>query len=161
MKHLPLIANFILIIALCFSAVYWAMQLFSPTVRSVATPALTIQPPPSLDAAAGLFGGHLNTASAGNFQLIGVIVASNPAESVAILATDGKPAQAIRTHAEVVPGVTLNEVNRRYVSLSEGGAIKRVELPEKTKAQIGVGLSTHATVAGSPPLSNSSNPSGK
>ena len=161
MKHLPLIANFILIIALCFSAVYWAMQLFSPTVRSVATPALTIQPPPSLDAAAGLFGGHLNAASASNFQLIGVIVASIPAESVAILAADGKSAKAIRVNAEVMPGVTVKEVNKHYVLLSEGGVIKQVDLPEKPKAQIGVGLSSNTAVAGSPPLSNSSNSSGK
>ena len=161
MKHLPLIASFILFIALCFSAVYWAMQLLKPTVRSVSAPTLTIQPPPRLDAAAGLFGGHLNTVVASNLQLIGVIVASNPAESVAILATDGKPAQAIRTHGEIEPGITLKEVNRRYVLLSESGVIKRVELPENSKAQIGVGLSTNSAVAGGAPLSNSSNPSGK
>jgi general secretion pathway protein C len=161
MKRWPLITSFILIIALCVSAVYWVMQLFKPAVRSVAAHTQTILPTPSLEAAAGLFGGHLNTVIASNFQLIGVIVASNPAESVAILAADGKPAQAIRVNAEVMLGVTVKEVNKHHVLLSEGGVIKQVELPEKTKAQIGVGLSTNATGAGSPPLPNSSNPSGK
>jgi general secretion pathway protein C len=81
-----------------------------------------------------LFGGHANAVVASNFQLKGVVVASNPAESVAILAADGKPGKAIMANAEVAPGVTLKEVNRRFVLLSEGGVVKRVELPEDAKA---------------------------
>jgi len=133
MKRLPLIASFILFIALCVSAAYWAMQLFKPPVRAVAAPPQAIQPVPRQDAAAGLLGGHLNTVVASNFQLKGVVVASNPAESVAILATNGKPAQAIRVNAQLMPGVTVREVSRHYVLLSEGGVIKRVELPEDAK----------------------------
>jgi len=135
MKRLPRIASFILFIALCVSAAYWAMQLFKPPLRAVAVlPSQTIQPAPKLDAAASLLGGHLNAVVASNFQLKGVVVAGNPAESIAILAADGKPAQAVRINAEAVPGVTVKEVNRRYVLLSEGGVIKRVELPENAKA---------------------------
>jgi general secretion pathway protein C len=133
MKRLPMITSFVLFIALCVSAAYWSIQLFKPSVRPVATPPQTSQPAPRLDAAAGLLGGHANAVVASNFQLKGVMVASNPAESVAILAANGKPARALITNAEVVPGVTLKEVNRRYVLLSEGGVIKRVELPEDTK----------------------------
>jgi general secretion pathway protein C len=165
MKRWPLIASFVLFIALCVSAAYWAMQLFKPPLRAIAAAPQTNQPAPKLDAAAGLLGGHSNAVVASNFQLKGVVVASNPAESVAILAANGKPAQAIRTNAEVVPGVTVKEVNRRYVLLSEGGVIKRVELPEAAKAQMKVGISTNATGAGSPPVnrpgfSNSSRPFG-
>lgn len=136
MKHLPMMTSFVLFIALCASLAYWAMQIFKPKVRDVAVSAFAIAPALTLDAAAGLFGGHLNTVVASNYQLIGVIFASDPDESVAILVTDGKPAQAIRTHREVAPGVTLNEVNRHHVLLSEGGAIKRIELPEKSGASI-------------------------
>ncbi|MFA6062995.1 MAG: type II secretion system protein N [Gallionella sp.] len=136
MKHLPMMTSFVLFIALCASLAYWAMQIFKPKVRDVAVPALIAGSAPKLDAAAGLFGGHLNTAIASNYQLIGVIFASDPDESVAILVTDGKPAQAIRTHREVAPGVTLNEVNRHHVLLSEGGVVKRIELPEKSGASI-------------------------
>jgi general secretion pathway protein C len=136
MKHLPVMTSFVLFIALCVSLAYWAMQLFKPKVHDVAVSALIAGSAPGLDAAAGLFGGHLNTVVTSNYQLIGVIFASDPDESVAILATDGKPAQAIRTHREVAPGVTLNEVNRHYVLLSEGGVIKRIELPENIRAQI-------------------------
>lgn len=133
MKRLPLITSFVFFIALCASAAYWAMQLFKPPVRPVAAPPLTAQPAPSLDAAAGLLGGHSTSIVATSYQLKGVVVASNPAESVAILAANGRPAHAIRTDAEVIPGVTVKEINRHYVLISEGGVIKRVELPENAK----------------------------
>ncbi len=133
MKRWPLITSFVLFIALCVSAAYWAMQLFKPPVRSVAAPPQTAQTAPKLDAAAALLGGHSTSDVAGNYQLRGVVVSSNPADSVAILAANGKPARAIRTHAEAMPGVTVEEVHSRYVLLSEGGVIKRVELPEIAK----------------------------
>jgi general secretion pathway protein C len=131
---MPLITSFVLFIALCVSAAYWAMQLFKPSQRSVAAPPTQMsQPAPKLDAAAALFGGRSNATVASNFQLKGVVVSSNPAESVAILAANGKPARAIKTNAEVVPGVTVKEVQNSYVLLSENGVIKRVELPVNAK----------------------------
>ena len=133
MKRWPLVSSFVLFVALCASAAYWAIQLFKPPVRTVAAPPQTAQTAPRLEAAAGLFGGRSSFAAASNFQLKGVVVASNPAESIAILAANGKPAQSVRTNETVMPGVTLKEVQRNYVLLSEGGVIKRVELPEKTK----------------------------
>ena len=135
MKRWPLITSFVLFVALCMSAAYWAMQFFKPPVRAVAAPPQTpqTQPGPKLDTAAGLFGGRGSFTVASNFQLKGVVFSGNPAESVAILAVNGKPAQSIKTNAEVVPGVTLKEVQKGYVLLTEGGATKRVELPEKTK----------------------------
>jgi len=133
MKRWPLITSFILFIALCVSAAYWGMQLFKPPVRSVAAPPQTAQTAPTLDAAAGLLGGHSSAVVASNFQLKGVVVASNPAESVAILAANGKKPQAVRTNAEVLPGVTVKEVQRDHVLLSEGGVTKRVELPQDAK----------------------------
>ncbi len=146
MKRWPLVASFTLFIVLCASAAYWAMQLFKPPLRAVAAPPPSAQPAPRLDAAAGLFGGRTNVAVASNYQLKGVVVSGNAADSVAILATDGKPAQAVRINAQVVPGVTVKEVNRRYVLLSEGGVVKRVELPENAKGQAQVNLSTNAPV---------------
>jgi general secretion pathway protein C len=136
MKRWPLITSFILFIALCMSAAYWAMQLFKPPVRAVAAPSQTMQPPPRLEAAANLLGGRTIVAVASNYQLKGVVVSSNPAESVAILAANGKPSKAFRANAEVMPGVTVKEVQRGYVLLLENGVGKRVELPEKSKKQV-------------------------
>ena len=133
MKRWPLITSFALFIVLCASSAYWAMQLFKPPQRAVTAPPLSSLPAPRLDSAAGLLGGRASFAVASNFQLMGVVVASDPAESVAILAANSKPAQAIRTNAEVVPGVTVKEVHRDHVLLSEGGVIKRVELPANAK----------------------------
>jgi len=131
MKRLPLITSFVLFIALCASSAYWAMQLLKPPVRAVAAPPQMSQPAPKLDAAAGLFGGRMIAVVASNFQLKGVVVASDPAESVAILAADGKPPRSVRNNSEVMPGVTVKEVQRGYVLLSENGVVKRVELPAK------------------------------
>jgi len=133
MKRWPLITTFVLFIALCVSAAYWAMQMFKPPLRAVASPLQSSQSAPRLEAAAGLLGGYSSVAVAGNFQLKGVVVASDPTESVAILAASGKPTRAFRTNAEVAPGITVKEVHNRYVLLSEGGVIKRVELPESAK----------------------------
>lgn len=134
MKRLPLITSFLLFIALCVSAAYWAMQLYKPPLRAVAAPPQSPQlAPPKLEAAAALFGGHTTAVVASNFQLKGVVVAGNAAESVAILSANGKPAQAVRFNAEVLPGVTVKEINHNYVLLLEGGAIKRVELPVKAR----------------------------
>lgn len=131
MKRWPLITSFVLFITLCVSAAYWAMQLFKPPPRAVATPPQIAQPAPRLGAAASLFGGRSSFAAASNFQLKGVVVASNPAESVAILAVNGKPAQAISINKEVVPGITVKEVYSRYVLLLENDSVKRVDLPLK------------------------------
>jgi general secretion pathway protein C len=133
MKRMPQITSFVLFIALCVSAAYWGMQLFNPPLRAVAAPPQSILPTPNLDAAASLLGGHPTAVVASNFQLKGVVMASNPADSVAILVANGKKPQAVRTNAEVVPGVTVAEVQRDHVLLSERGVIKRVELPKDAK----------------------------
>jgi general secretion pathway protein C len=133
MKRWPLITSFVLFIAMCVSGAYWVMQLFSPPLRAIAAPPQTLQAGPNLDAAAGLLGGRGSTAIASNYQLKGVVMASNPSESVAILVANGKKPQTVRTNAEVEPGVTVREVQRDHVLLSERGVIKRVDLPRNAK----------------------------
>jgi len=129
MKRWPLFTSFILFIALCVSIAYWAMQLFKPAQRAVIQPPQSVNSAPNLDAAAGLLGGRTSFAVASDFKLKGVVVSSNPAESIAILSANGKPAQSIRNNTEVAPGVSVKEVHKGYVLLSEGGTVKRVELP--------------------------------
>lgn len=139
MRRLPQIVSFLLFIALCASIAYWAMQLFKPPVRPVAAPPRVAQAEIRPDAAASLFGSSKTNAEvASNYQLRGVIFSGSPRSSVAIISADGKPAQAIRVDQEVASGVTIKEVHRDYVLLSEGGATKRVELPESTKGLEGI-----------------------
>ncbi len=130
MKRWPILLSFILFVGLCVSGTFWAMQLFKPAVRPVAAPKQQAMTEVNPEVAVDLFGGRpVAAAATSNFQLKGVVVARNAAESVAILVPDGKPAVAVRVDSEAVPGVRVTEVHAKYVLLSEGGAIKRVELP--------------------------------
>lgn len=126
-------ASFVLFVALCASIAYWAMQWFAPAARPVAAPPQDTLAVANPAAAAGLFGGHSTAALASNFQLKGVVMASNPDESVAILSVNGKPAHAVKTHTQVSPGVTVRGVYKHHVLLDDGGVIKRVELPKNAK----------------------------
>jgi general secretion pathway protein C len=148
MKRLPLVVSFVLFVALCASIAYWAMQMFKPPVRPVAAPPRAVQAEVKPEAAAALFGGGRTVAVASNYQLRGVVMSGTGSESVAIISADGKPAQAIRMNTELLPGVTVKEVHRDYVLLSEGGVTKRVELPESAKAQVDV--ATASPVATTP-----------
>jgi general secretion pathway protein C len=114
--------------ALSASLAYWALQLFKAPPRPIAAVALQAAPGPNLEAAASLFGGQSVTVAVSNYQLRGVVAAANGRGSAAILAVDGKPAQALPVGKEIEPGVTVQEIHPRYVLLSEGGVSKRVEL---------------------------------
>jgi len=151
MRRLPQIVSFLLFIALCASVAYWAMQLFKPPVRPVAAPPRVAQAEVRPDAAASLFGSRkANAAVASNYQLRGVIFSGSPRSSVAIISADGKPAQAIRVDQEVAPGVTIKEVHRDHVLLSEGGTTKRVELPESAKGLEGIAAAPTSPVPRTP-----------
>ena len=124
-----LVLSFLLFIALCASVAYWGLQLYDPPLRPVASSAQSQTAAPRMDAAAAVFGGQATAETASNFQLRGVIYSGTPRDSVAIIAIEGKPPQAFRANAEVAPGVTVQEVHRHYVLLSDSGAMKRIELP--------------------------------
>jgi general secretion pathway protein C len=128
-KRLPLLLSLLALILLAASIAYWVLQLYKPEQRPLAAAPVATQPPPSLDAAAMLFGGQ-PTAVISNFQLTGVVSAG--ANSAVILVADGQPPKAVGVGREIAPGVTVAEVHRRYVMLSDGGVMKRVELAADT-----------------------------
>lgn len=150
MKRLPLLISFILFIALCASLTYWALQWLKPPLRPIAATTPVGAPTINAGAAAGLFGGRQASAMAANVELKGIIDAHQPGESVAILAANGKPAQAFGAGAELLPGISIKEIHAGYVLLSEGGAIKRVELPEKAR-ETGNSAISAPSVAAVPP----------
>ena len=133
-KRFPLLTSFVLFVALCASITYWTIYFVKPADRPLAVKAQDGPIEIPLEVAAGLFGGRAaKVAVASNFQLKGVIFAANATDGVAILGADGKPPVASRVNGEVMPGVTVKEVHRGYVLLSENGSIKRVELQEGAK----------------------------
>ncbi|MDC8760455.1 type II secretion system protein N [Janthinobacterium fluminis] len=131
MKRLPLFVSFLAVVALSASLAYWTLQLFKPQQRPLAAVASLGAPEASPEAAAGLFGGRLQAAALSNYQLKGVVAAADGRGSVAILASDSKPAQAYPVGAEVAPGVVVKEVQPRFVLLADGGVPKRVELAQE------------------------------
>jgi general secretion pathway protein C len=128
MKRMPLVVTVLAVALLSASLAYWVLQLNQPPQRAIAAPPPAAVAALNLDAAKGLFGGQITVAAASNYQLKGVVAAGGRG-SAAILAVDNQPAQAYGLGREVAPGVVVKEVQPRFVLLSEGGAIKRVDLP--------------------------------
>jgi general secretion pathway protein C len=146
-KRLPLLLSLLGVILLAASLAYWIMQLYHPAQRPLAAVPQTTMPDPSIDAAATLFGGQVAVASATNYQLTGVV--ADGRDSVAIIVADGSPAKALKVGRELAPGITLAEVHPRYVMLSDGGVMKRVDLATDAKAAAPMG--GPAGVLGAPP----------
>lgn len=135
-KRLPLLLSLLGVILLAVSLAYWILQLYQPPQRPIAAAPHAAQPDPAIDAAATLFGGQVAVASATNYQLTGVV--ADGSSSVAIIVADGSP-KALKVGKELAPGITLAEVHPRYVMLSDGGVMKRVDLATDAKAAAPMG----------------------
>jgi general secretion pathway protein C len=127
------IVNAALSAALCASAAYWLAHLKAPAA-SIIPPILPAAPTPvDISAAASLFGSRISHGLPDRqFQLKGVIVADVPADSVALMSSGGS-VRVLPVNAEIAPGVRLAEVHPRYVMLADGGASRRIDLPENAK----------------------------
>jgi general secretion pathway protein C len=134
MKRLPLLFTLLALIFLAVSATYWGMQLYKPQQRPIAAVQTAALPEPSPDAAATLFGGQPATNVATNYQLTGIVAAGR--DSVAILVAEGQPPKALKVGRELAPGVSISEVHPKYVMLSEGGVMRRVDLVADTRPAI-------------------------
>jgi general secretion pathway protein C len=135
MKRLPILLSLLALVALSASVAYWVLQLYQPAQRPLAAAPAPSMPPPGIDAAATLFGGQASAAVASNYQLTGVIAAGR--ESVAIIVADNGTPKALKLGKEVSAGVSVQEVHPRYVMLSDGGVLKRIELPTEAKPSSG------------------------
>ena len=129
MKRLSAALSLLLFLALCASLTYWLLRWLAPASRPVAAPPVAQRPMPPLSAAYALFGGNPHGGGT-TVQLRGIIHADRAAESVAIIAVEGKPPRALQIRSEVTPGVQLKEIRARTVILSERGADREVILPD-------------------------------
>ncbi|MVW58805.1 hypothetical protein GPY61_02560 [Massilia sp. NEAU-DD11] len=136
-KRLPFFLSLLGVVLFAVSLAYWIMQLYQPPQRPIAAAPQAAMPDPTIDAAATLFGGQVSVASATNYQLTGVVADGN--SSVAIIVAEGSPPKALRVGKELAPGITLAEVHPRYVMLSDGGVMKRVDLAIDTKPAAAMG----------------------
>jgi len=149
--HLPAIATLAAVVALTASTAYWSLQLFKPQQRQIAVVPVQETPPPPVDAALGLFGGQATVATASTYELRGVVAARDGRGSVAIIATSGDTPKAYPVGKDVAPGVTVQDVQPRYVTLLDGGVQKRLDL----LPDAGVSSTTAAPL---PPVSRAAPP---
>lgn len=154
MKRISLITSFVLFIVLCATFSYWVMQFIQPPVRRINAPQLA-KPVASAEAVAGLFGGAL--AQNSSYQLKGYVRANPMNQSEAIIAVDGKAAQAVTVDTEVSPGVKLTEVHPTYVMLLDNGVSKRIELPQNSKASMQISVDDNTQVRSPVPAGASQN----
>jgi general secretion pathway protein C len=133
MKRMPLLLTLLALVALSASIAYWVLQLYKPEQRPLAAVPVAALPEPAVDSAATLFGGQAMAAVVSNYQLTGVVAAGR--NSVAILVADGQPAKAFPVGKELSAGVVVKEVHPRYVMLSEGGVLKRIDLAVDARPQ--------------------------
>ena len=135
-SRISLTSSFALFIVLCASCSYWVLQFMQPQTRKISAPAV-VKPVADVDSVAGLFGGALAVNT--NYQLRGIVLANPQSQSGAIIAVDGKPAQAFRVNAEISPGIKLTDVQTGYVMILDNGVSKRIDLPQDAKPMAGVG----------------------
>jgi general secretion pathway protein C len=131
-RALPNAIGLILLLLLCACTAYWAMLLLPAKPAAVEMPIAAVVAPIDINQGATLFGGEgLATVSSSNFRLLGVLVARNTEESIALLSADDGRARPYRVNQEISSGVFVKEVHDKYAILSEGGALKRLALPER------------------------------
>jgi general secretion pathway protein C len=152
MKRLPIVLTLVALVALAATIAYWILQLYQPPQRPLSAAPLAEAPPPSMDAAATLFGGQAAAQVATNYQLSGVISAGS--QSVAIISANGAQSKALVVGKEIAPGVTVSEVHARYVMLSDAGVMKRIDLAPDTKAAAPIGASAVLTAPSGAPAPN-------
>lgn len=129
MNRLPFLSTVAAVVALTASVAYWGLQLYKPAQRPIAAVPVTETPPAPIDAARGLFGGDTAVAVVSNYELRGVVAARDGQRSVAIIAANDEPPKAYPVGTELAPGITVKDVQPRFVTLSEGGVQKRLDLP--------------------------------
>ena len=138
MKRLPFLFTLLAVIALSASIVYWVMEFYQPKQRPMAPVVAARMAEPSADAAATLFGGQASAIVISSYKLTGVI--SSGREGVAILLADGAPPKAVQVGKQIASGVVLREVWPKYVMLSEGGVLKRIDIATDPTAGGAMGL---------------------
>lgn len=137
MKRLPLLCSVIAFALLCVTVSFWGLRIFNPQNRSVAAPTQQNNIEPGSGQWGSLFGAAPSSQiAASNYQLKGVIIAKRPAESLAIVSANGKPAQSVAIEQQIAAGVVLKEVHEQYVLISENGVIRRVDLPQNAVVNI-------------------------
>jgi general secretion pathway protein C len=137
MKRLPLIVTVFAVVLLSASLAYWGLQLFKPQQRHWRRRRRWPMGSISMRPRAVRRPGHV--AAASNYQLKGVVAAHGERQCRHHLG--GWQAGRGAGGPRVAPGVIVKEVHAKYVVLSEGGVLKRIELASDAGASTTAGPS--------------------
>ncbi len=146
MQRAPAMATLLFFAALCASLAYWLLQWLAPAPRAVAAPPESSRTLPPVAAAAALFGGRPSDAGGTAMQLHGILHVGRAGGSIAIITAEGRP-RAVAVNVEVMPGVTVKEIQERTVVLSERGAERQLSLPAFAAQETGTVTPTGAAPA--------------
>ena len=81
-----------------------------------------------LSDAMSLFGGSSNNESRFALFLRGVILSGESGASLAIIGAPGAPQKLIQRDAELIPGITLQEIHANYIVVLDHGLRREVPL---------------------------------
>jgi type II secretory pathway component PulC len=85
-----------------------------------------------LSDAMSLFGGSSNNESRFPLFLRGVILSGESGASLAIIGAPGSPQKLIQRDAELMPGITLQEIHAKYIVVLDHGLRREVPLSSIT-----------------------------
>lgn len=129
LRRLPVLTSFIMFLGLCASVTYWLLQWLAPATRPVVIPAPTEHPLPDLSAAANLFGGQTGAVGAAPVQLKGIVLASQPNESVAIIGMNGNPARILKVNIADSDGMVIKQISAHGVTMKDHDTEYQLSLP--------------------------------
>jgi len=126
----PMLAAIALLaLAVATSVFYWAYRLAERPPAPPAALPVTAEPTPS--ATSAIFGSQPDMLpSAASLSVSGVIIAPDPADSIAIVANQGQRPRALRVGTDILSGVHLAEVHSTYIVVSDGERTMRIDLPQ-------------------------------
>jgi hypothetical protein len=143
MKYISQICSTLLFLLWCASLTYWTLFFTTQSTYKVALSSINEMPKVVLSDAMSLFGGGSNNESRFPLFVRGVILSGESGDSLAIIGPPGAPQRLIRRDAELMPGITLQEIHANYIVVLDHGLRREVLLSPFSAAQQSSNLNTY------------------
>lgn len=128
MKYISQACSVFLFLLWCASLTYWTIFFTTLPTHTVALSSVNEMPKVELSDAMSLFGGGSNNENRFPLFLRGVILSGESGASLAIIGAPGAPQRLIRRDAELMPGITLQEIHANYIVVLDHGLRREVLL---------------------------------
>lgn len=159
MNRISQACSTLLFLLWCASLTYWTLYFTTPPSHQVASLSVHDMTKVSLTDAMSLLGGGSNNENRIPLFLSGVILSGESGASLAIIGAPGATQRVIRRGAELMPGITLQEIHAKYIVVLDHGLQREVPLslfssvPQSTlSTTYPINATTRAEVPGQQPL---------